>query len=714
VPPSATTPTRLEAGLGPLPFDLSAAELRRRAEAELERARQALEAVLVSPGPASVRTVLEPLDTILAGALDVSLHGSLLFSVHPDPEVRTAAREVSEAADRFFHAFRLNDRLYARLRAIDLSGEDRASRFALAKLLREMRRSGVERDAETRRKLLELNQQIDVVGNRFNETIANRDRTLVLASADELEGLPPDYRATHPPDAEGRIRLTTKYPDFLPVMAYAERADVRRRLLYEFANRAYPENEPNLSELLALRWQFARLLGYPNYAAFVTEDKMLENPAAVRRLLDRLGRLLLGPARADLARYLARKRRDDPKATRVEPWEAQFFGAGYYDQKIRQEEFGVDLRELRSYLPYARVRDGLFALCRELFGIEIAPAAAPTWHSSVEPYDVRRGGEPLGRFYLDLEPRDGKFNHAACFTVRTGLAGLQLPQAALVCNFLEPGTSRESGRLEYPQVVTFFHEFGHLLHALLSGHGRWLYNRAAELEWDFIEAPSQLFEEWARDPDTLARFAVNPETGKAVPRELLERLKASEGLGRPLGWIRQVALASISLDLHEVDPTGRDLAEASRADYARYAPNRIPEEYHFHTAFGHLNGYSACYYTYAWSAVIARDLLTPFLSKGSLTDPELAARYAREILTPGSERPAAELVRAYLGRDFGYEAFEAWVTAPARLRSAPKARPSGRRRTRDRPRSASGRRRPGQAGLRTTPKRTARPRSGKT
>jgi len=150
-----------------------------------------------------------------------------------------------------------------------------------------------------------------------------------------------------------------------------------------------------------------------------------------------------------------------------------------------------------------------------------------------------------------------------------------------------------------------------------------------------------------------------------VPQELVDQLKASESLGRPLGWIRQVALATVSLDLYSGDPQTGDVSEATRASYARYAPEPLPAEYHFAAAFGHLTGYSACYYTYAWSAVIARDLLSPFLRRGDLADPQLADRYAREILMPGSERPAAELIRAYLGRSFGFTAFERWATAPA-------------------------------------------------
>jgi thimet oligopeptidase len=661
-PPDAPT-------LGELPFDLAPAELRSRSLGLLGAAEQELDSLVAATDPATVDGFLAPLDAILARVRDIGYQGSLLFAVHPTSEGRAAGKDVALAADRFFHRFRLHERIYELLRSVDLPSDAPGTRFALAKMLREMRRAGVEQPSEARTELLALNERIDRLCHRFEENIANLDRAIELDSESELAGLPADFRASHRPNGDGRIRLTTKYPDFLPTMAYADRAEVRRRLLLAFANRAYPENIPVLAELLAERRAYATRLGYPTFAAYAIEDKMMETPAAVEQFLLRLSGVLSDAGRSDLDRYLTRKRRDVPGAARLEPWEAQFFGPGYYDQKIRNEEFGVDMRQLRRFLPYGGVRDALFALCGELLGLEFTRSADKAWHPTVEVYDVRRSGAPLGRVYLDMVPRDGKYNHAACFGVREGLEHRSLPQCALVCNFVPPGQPAESARMEYNEVVTFFHEFGHLLHTLLSGHQRWLYNGMSHIEWDFVEAPSQLFEEWARDPATLARFARDPDTGEAIPAELVQRLRASASLGRALGWVRQVALAAIALELYSHDPAGRDLPDDARRIADKFALTPMPPEYHFVASFGHLTGYSAFYYTYAWSAVIARDLLTPFYERGSLTDPAQARRYAEEILAPGSERPARELVRAYLGREFSFDAFERWATESARLPS---------------------------------------------
>jgi len=648
--------------LGELPFDLSAEEMRGRAERILRHASDGLDQLLGSATTPTVEGFLAPLDRLLVAVRDVADHGGLVFAVHPDEAHRTAGRGISEAAERFFNALRVNDRLYRALERLALPPGDAETRFAVERMRREMRRAGVELEPAARARLLALSNEIDELSNAFQENIARSARSITVAGPAELAGLPEDYRRTHPPGPDGRVRITTKYPDLFPVMAHGDRADVRRRLLAEFMNLAYPENEPVLARLLETRYAFARALGYPNYAAYAIENKMLETPAAVRALIERVATLLRPPAARELERFLARKRRDDPGAVRLENWDSSFLAEGYYDTKVRAEEFGVDSARLREYLPYVAVRDGLFRLCEEMFGLTFRRVdGGALWHPTVEAYDVRHRGEPLGRCYLDLVPRDGKFSHAACFPVRLGFAGQRLPQAALVCNFLHPSTPVDQARMEHPQVVTFFHEFGHLLHALFSGRVHWLYQSMGFLEWDFIEAPSQLFEEWARDPATLARFARNPETGAPIPAAILERLRAAEALGRASRWLRQLGLSAASLDLYDRDPAAIDPSAALRESYGRYALIPLDATYHPADGFGHLAGYSAFYYTYVWSLVIARDLLGPFLEKGTLTDPALAERYAREILAPGGSRPAADLARAYLGRDIGFESFERWI-----------------------------------------------------
>ncbi len=275
-----------------------------------------------------------------------------MFAVHPDEACRTAGREASEAADRFFNSFRINSDAYRILRAIDLDGTDGPTRFAVEKMLRDLRRGGAEKDAAARARLLELSNEIDRVSNQYNENVAKLERAVEVEGVAGLSGLPPDFLANHTPDPDGRTRITTRYPDFHPVMAYADYPELRRRLLYEFMNRAHPENEPILERLLAARFELATSLGYPAYAHYAIEDKMMERPEAVRTFLDRIATVLRARRRSISPGISPGSGGTSPSAGRLELWDAGFFGEGYYDGKLRTEEFGVDTKRLRAYLPY--------------------------------------------------------------------------------------------------------------------------------------------------------------------------------------------------------------------------------------------------------------------------------------------------------------------------------------------------------------------------
>ncbi|MCI4363037.1 MAG: Zn-dependent oligopeptidase [Thermoplasmata archaeon] len=653
--------------LGTLPLSANAVELKSASQAILDEAASDLEKVLAREGTRTVANTLEPIDRILLRVLDVQDHGSTLFSVHTSADVRTAAREASEASHRFFSAFFVNRAAYDALQAIDWSDAPPLARRASEKLLLEMRRSGVELDLAKREAMRKLSDEIDGIQFEFMDQLTKPSQAVEVASAAEFAGLPEDYIRQHPPDAQGRCTLSTAYTDVFPVLSFARSADLRRRVLGAFYSRAYPQNEEVLRRLLTRRREFSDLLGYPSYAAYAMEDKMMRTPEAAWGFLDRIAELLRPPAARDRDTLLARKRQDDPTAARLDPWDvAGGLGHGFFEEQLKTERFRVDSKSVREYLPYAQVRDGLFSLCERLFAIEIRRVEpSDLWHPSVEAYDVLRGGELLGRFFLDLVPREGKFNHAAQFTLRTGVLGRQLPQAVLVCNFFASTTEAERSLFRYEDVVTFFHESGHLLHHIFSGHTAWTATSGAWIETDFIEAPSQLFEEWARDPSLLVEFARHWKTGEPMPREIAERLVEAERFGRAFRWLSQVGAAAASLDLYERDPSSFEAGRLMRETFARYGLVPLPESSHFECSWGHLTGYSALYYTYAWSLVIARDLLGPFLEKGTLLDPALAQRYVKEILAPGASAPPQQLVENYLGRPLSYEAFEQWVTMPS-------------------------------------------------
>ncbi|HSR99858.1 MAG TPA: M3 family metallopeptidase, partial [Kofleriaceae bacterium] len=250
-----------------------------------------------------------------------------------------------------------------------------------------------------------------------------------------------------------------------------------------------------------------------------------------------------------------------------------------------------------------------------------------------------------------------------------GVRGVQLPEGVLVCNFPLPERGKgerngarpeNAGLMEHEDVVTMFHEFGHLMHHVLGGHQKWISQSGVATEWDFVEAPSQMFEEWAWSYDTLARFARHHETGEVIPKELVEKMRRADKFGLGTATVQQIFYAAISLGFHRADPKALDqLAEVQRLQ-KRYTPFAYVPGTRFHTSFGHLVGYSAMYYTYQWSLVIAKDLLTPFESSGLMAT-DVTFAYRDKVLVPGGSRDAADLVHSFLGRDYDFRAYERFL-----------------------------------------------------
>ncbi len=305
---------------------------------------------------------------------------------------------------------------------------------------------------------------------------------------------------------------------------------------------------------------------------------------------------------------------------------------------IKREEYDVDAQEVRAYFSFDRVLPGVLETTGRLLDVQYVPADVATWHDDVQSYDVLRGDDVLGRIHLDLHPRDGKFNHAACFGLAPGVTGRVLPEAVLLCNFAR-------GLLTHDEVVTFFHEFGHLVHDILGGAQHWARFTGVATEWDFVEAPSQLLEEWAWDPAVLATFTANAD-GDPIPAELVERMRTADAFGRALEVRRQLGHARVSYHLHVDRPA--DLQAETERIYATSSPVQPLRGLHPYAGFGHLTGYGSCYYTYQWSLVIARDLLSAF--GGDLMDPAVAARYRerdpRARRQPGRERPGRGVPRS--------------------------------------------------------------------
>jgi thimet oligopeptidase len=569
--------------------------------------------------------------------------------------MRDAADAAKQGIAKVATDISLDRGLYDVLAALDLDGADPATRHYLAKTLRSFRRAGVDRDDATRARVRELQDELVAIGQDFDRNIRTDTRTGRFAP-DALAGLPDDYVRAHPADADGLVGITTEYPDIIPFLTYSTDAGAREAMWRLFRLRGHPSNVDVLRRMIERRHELATLLGYPNWAQYATEDKMIGTAQNIADFIDRIAAAAADRAARDYDRLLARKRADSPGVDVVYPWDSSFL-----DDRLKAEELAFDTQAMRPYFEYGRVKAGLMGLVERLFGVQFRRnTEVPVWHSEVECHDVLDGGRLLGRIFLDMHPRADKYNHAAMFTMTTGKAGWRQPECALVCNLPRPGD--EPALLQHSDVETFFHEFGHLIHHIFAGQGRWAGVSGIATEWDFVEAPSQLLEEWVRDAPTLATFAVHHKTGQALPAEMVAKLRAAEEFGKGLFVRQQMFYATLSLELYRRDPDGLDPGAVEKEAHDRLLPYRHVDGTYLHLGFGHLDHYSALYYTYMWSLVIAKDLFTAFEPDGLLSA-EAAARYRSRILAPGGSAPAADLVESFLGRPYDFAAYQAWLDA---------------------------------------------------
>lgn len=580
--------------------------------------------------------------------LDNAYNQAALFqALHPSKAMRENAEACVQALVKINTEFEQSQAVFNQLSQISVPKNQPATQRFVDKLLRSFRRAGVGLEEKQRNAVKQLNNDIVQLGQTFSKNIREDVRSIQLTSVDELAGLPEDFINQHPADKNGQITVTTDYPDLIPFFKYAENDQRRAELYKKTRNRGWPQNEQVLIDLLNKRYQLARLLGYDNYAEYVTEEMMTKSPQTVDHFLGRLSELTAKAAERDSAILLAKLKTIDPDADKIRPWQNS-----YLNELVRKEKYDIDSRELRQYFNYPKVKDGIFKLVESLFGIEIKPWSATTWHDSVESYGIWDNGQLIARFHLDMHPRDDKYKHAAMFPLMAGVSGQQLPMATLVCNF--PDGSKQ---MEYAQVQTFLHEFGHLLHHSFSGQHAWISQSGINTEWDFVEAPSQMLEEWLWNNDFLKTFAVNP-AGQVIPKTLVAKMKAGRDFGKALSVRNQLFYSALSLNYYNRDPSGIDLLAVLKEQKPRYTDAEYVDGTHFYANFGHLYGYSAIYYTYMWSLVIALDMFSEFEKQGQM-NPELAQHYRRTVLAPGGSGDAADLVHNFLGRKYGFEAFAA-------------------------------------------------------
>ncbi|HEX7702876.1 MAG TPA: M3 family metallopeptidase, partial [Kofleriaceae bacterium] len=525
--------------------------------AGLERAKE-LRPQIIAVTDRSVDGTLALYNQLLMSASSSNALAGLMSEVHPEETIRDAARECEQDVSRFYSDLALDREMYDALAAVDVSGADADTQRFHAHTLRDYRRAGVDKSPEVRARLKQIDEELTKLGQTFSKNISEDVRAVELGDVKRLAGLPPDFVASHAPDKAGVIRITTDYPDYNPTMTYASDDELRKELYIKFRSRGDQQNERVLQDILGLRAEKATLLGYANWADYVTADKMIGSGEKAAEFIAKVWKLAAPRAEQDYAELLRQLKLVEPGATEVADWQKTRL-----EHLVKISRYEVDASEVRQYFPYDRVLAGLLEITSEIFDLRYVAVDGDTagvWHDSVLAFDVVRGPAKLGRIYLDMHPRDGKYKHAAQFPLKDGVRGAQLPEGVLVCNF--PGGQ---ALMEHDDVVTMFHEFGHLMHHVLGGHQRWITQSGVATEWDFVEAPSQMFEEWAWSYDTLARFARHHVTGAVIPKSLVDKMRRADTFGLGTATVQQIFYAAISLGFHRTDPQSLDqLAEVQR------------------------------------------------------------------------------------------------------------------------------------------------------
>ncbi len=621
----------------------------------LQRHRQALDRLTATAGPRTLDNTLRAYDDAVAELAVAGAETGLLHSVYPEKAVRDAAEDLLQKISQVGVELSLNRDVYQALAQIDARDTDPAARHYLERTLLQYRLAGVDKDDATRARIKELQDKATLLALTFARNVQEGGKTVEVESATDLDGLPPDFVAAHPAGENGKIVLTTDYPDYMPVMTFARSDELRRRMFLAYQTRAYPANRQVLLDLLAVRQEMATILGFPHWADLATADQMMESAANMQAFLDDLDQASRAGAEKEYAMILEFAQSKQPGLTQIDA-----ASRGYWVEQYRRSAFDFDSQSVRPYFPYASVEAGVLATAEQLFQVKFRRIENPdVWNPAVRAWEVWDGTELAGRFYLDMHPREGKDKWFSAHPLIPGVRGRQLPEAALICNFPEPKEGNP-GLMQYSDVVTFFHEFGHLMHALLGGRQAWAGVSGISTEGDFVEVPSQMLEEFFRDPRLLACFAHHYETGEPIPAELVLRMNRAGAFGRA-DWVRtQLFYTKYSLETHRFDPATLDPDALLESLYARFLPYAWLDGNRMYASFTHLVGYSSNYYTYLFDKVIALDFFSQF-PRAALLDSPVAMRYRRTVLEPGGSMPGREIVQQFLGRSQSSDAFTAWI-----------------------------------------------------
>ncbi len=608
----------------------------------------------IPPTKSSFDAVIYALECASAEFSNATNVALFLKYVSTEGPVREMADKWETRIQKLFVDIYAREDLYQCFKSLDVSKLNPVQTRLLDEHLSAFKRNGLELPVDQRGKFLEMKKRLVQLESEFSKRLVEWEDSLAL-DAKDLEGLPPEYVSGLKKNEKGQYLITLDYPHYNAFMENAKSGEARRQLEFKFNSRGGDENRTRMEEAIALRHELARTLGYASHASLVLERRMAQTPEVVQKFVDRLKKGLKARGERDRKTLLELKKEELGAKTdnELHPWERR-----YYENLLQKKRYQVDHQKLKEYFPLDTVIKGMFNIYQTLLGVKFTREDRKTWHPSVQAFKVEDGkGNERAVFYVDLYPREGKYGHAAAFTLQCGYeqpdGKYALPHSAIVANFTAPLTGKPS-LLEHGEVETLFHEFGHIMHQVLT-RARYPSFSGTSVKTDYVEAPSQMFENWVWHSEGLAKLSGHYESHEPLPKAMSDRLIAGKNASQGLFYLRQLAFAQIDLIYHQSGKV--DSTEVYSKIMRETMEIAIQKGTQPQASFGHLmGGYDSGYYSYLWSEVFAQDMFTRFKREG-LFNPHTGADYRKWILEPGGEQPPEALLKGFLGREPNEEAF---------------------------------------------------------
>ena len=652
-----------------IPFDkIRAGHVEPAIGSLIEQAREKLEAI-AAPAPArTYENTLGALD-VLSEPLDIAM-GVVrhLESVVTTPELRAAHNAVEGPASEFYSSIVLHEGLWNAIKSFASTGEaehlNATRRRFLKKTVESFRRHGADLDPAGKKRMSEIDVELSQITTKYGQNVLDATNAfdLVITEESKLAGLPPTAIEAAREDARRKgvegWRFTLHAPSYTPVLTYLDDREIRERMYRANTTRATSgehDNRALIPRILELRKEKAKLVGFPDFADFVLEDRMAKKGSAALAFLEDLQRRTRDHFVRETDSLLRfRKELEGPAAPPLEPWDVS-----YYAEKQRAKLFDFDEEALRPYFPLPRVVAGMFELVHRLYGIRVTGREdVPKWHPDTQYYAIHdENGDFLGAFYADWYPRESKRGGAWMDAFLTGHArdGRLEPHLGVICGNLTPPIGDKPALLTHREVETIFHEFGHLLHHLLTKvEVRSL--AGTSVPWDFVELPSQIMENWCWERESLDLFAAHYQTGERLPEDLFDKMKRARTFRAATAQMRQLSFGIVDLALHRVYDPARDgdVIAWSRQILDPFSPAPLPPDHAMIASFTHLFSgpvaYASGYYSYKWAEVLDADAFTRFKDEG-IFNRETGRAFRDRILARGDSEDPAELYRTFMGRD---------------------------------------------------------------